>query len=837
MSRSTEAAAPLLTDIQRSLCEQHLDDAAFLWGQWESSLDSALLTLDDLRDLYERRLLAHLDALVLGGSGVREELLTPALANHDDPGLVTAAAWGLLASESEGDGPFHQVLETLVGGEPDLRPCLQRALELGDTPTRAPQVRKLLQQEDPVLVATALEVLDFWGVEAGPELPAWLAHPDPKVAAAALRVARRTPGPVSSRLLARALESPAPRVRDEALITGIALGVEPAFTRCRQLAALPEGPSRTALLLLAMGGEASDLRLLLEQLGRPGARADVLWALGFSGRKEAAEACLELLAEPALGGLATEAFRTITGLPLEGPFLLPAEEADEEDEEAPRPSEPPLPRANPEPVRQWWREAARRFEPRGRYLLGRPLRGEWWLESFEQAPLRRRHTMALELALRSRGAHVVQTRAFSSLQRTQVQAAGASARTWNLENSFRALPAPWAPASAHPAPAARAAPRPRQAALSAEGLAVTGIGMVSALGDDAVGCCAAGRAGVLRIRELEDVQVFEPTSRLLEPACGHAASWVTRGFTGPGRLVQLGASGLRDLLRADGGENWERVALYVAMPSGFHAQLHAERERESASDAASWQARLQSLLPRMLKVAGIRQWPRVQKVFSGEAGFFQALQEATQLLRQGHIERCIVGGVDSLVEPMAVRRLDALRLLKSPSNPVGFVPGEAAAFLLLESPGAALRRKAPIEALLDAPRLRTEPFHRKSGRPALGMALTECIRDTLAATRERGESVGLVIAGLNGDAYRAQDWGHALVRLRSEGLLEAGVPEWYPAFPFGETGAATGPLGVAMAARGFARGHAPPGVILLWVGSDAGPRCALRIHAPVELQS
>ncbi|WP_269770181.1 hypothetical protein [Cystobacter fuscus] len=39
-----------------------------------------------------------------------------------------------------------------------------------------------------------------------------------------------------------------------------------------------------------------------------------------------------------------------------------------------------------------------------------------------------------------------------------------------------------------------------------------------------------------------------------------------------------------------------------------------------------------------------------------------------------------------------------------------------------------------------------------------------------------------------------------------------------------------------MAAHGFARGYAPPGVTLLWVGSDMGERCALRIHAPGALQ-
>ncbi|RKH17804.1 TIGR02270 family protein [Corallococcus sp. CA047B] len=834
MSRSTESTKTALTDIQRNVCARHLDEAAFLWTQWESSLDSPVLTLGELHDVDERRLLAHLDALVLGGDGVRKELITPALASGD-PELVTVAALVLLAMPPEDASALREVMDALVEGGPDLRPCLQRALQLRAEPAWVPAVQTLLQQDDPALVATALEVLAFWDADAGPALPSLLAHPAPEVTAAALRAARVAPGRVMSAPVIRALDSSHSEVRDEALITGSALGLEPAFTECRQLASHSNAHSRTAMLLLAMGGEAVNVRLLLEQLGRPGAKADALWALGFSGRREAAEACLELLDTAELDGLAAEAFRAITGLPLEGVFLRPEPE---DDEDAPRPHAPALPRADSDRVRRWWQEAEHRLKPQGRYLLGQPLGGAWLLESFELVPLRRRHAMALEVALRGRGAFPIQTRASTHLQRAQLRAAVASARQWNLESPFRTLSTPWRASGARPASTPRLPVRRQEPLLSAEGLAVTSMGLVSALGEDAAGSCAAGRAALLRIQELEEAYVFDPASREETPAYGHSVPWVTRGFTGLGRLVALGASGLRSLQRASGQDDWEKVALLVTTHGGVHARLHAEQEGATPAEAVSLQTQLQqSLIPRMLKTLGVRQAPRVQKVFLGEAGFFQALHEAAELLRQGRVEQCIVGGMDSLVEPEMVRRLDALRLLKSPSNPVGFVPGEAAAFLRVEAPGAALQRKAPIEALLASPRRQVEPFHRKSGQPALGVALASCIGATLGSARGNDSQVGLVIAGLNGDAYRAQDWGHALIRLRGEGLLEAGVPEWYPAFPFGEAGAAMGPLGVAMAARGFARAYAPPGTTLLWVGSDTGERGALCIHAPSVLHS
>lgn len=189
--------------------------------------------------------------------------------------------------------------------------------------------------------------------------------------------------------------------------------------------------------------------------------------------------------------------------------------------------------------------------------------------------------------------------------------------------------------------------------------------------------------------------------------------------------------------------------------------------------------------------------------------------------------------MDSFVEPQVAWALNSLRLLKTPSNPVGILPGEAAAFVVLEPLSAATRRGARIEALLEAPTLRTEPFHRRSGSPPLGRALARCILDTLELLEDRGAHTGLVIGALNGDAYRAQDWGHALVQLRSL----HGLPEWYPAASFGELGAASGPVGLCMAIRGFARGYCKTDNVLVWTLGDDGSRGSFYVRSPKPLSS
>src|SRR6185369_129808 len=81
---------PAARSIPWDIYEEHLDEAAFLWGQWESALDAATFALHDVMVGPEERLRAHLDGLVLGGARVAEKLLVPALGD-DDAGKIAAA--------------------------------------------------------------------------------------------------------------------------------------------------------------------------------------------------------------------------------------------------------------------------------------------------------------------------------------------------------------------------------------------------------------------------------------------------------------------------------------------------------------------------------------------------------------------------------------------------------------------------------------------------------------------------------------------------------------------------------------------------------------------------
>jgi hypothetical protein len=212
--------------------------------------------------------------------------------------------------------------------------------------------------------------------------------------------------------------------------------------------------------------------------------------------------------------------------------------------------------------------------------------------------------------------------------------------------------------------------------------------------------------------------------------------------------------------------------------------------------------------------------------FGGSPQFASALTRAQAILTAGQAERCIVGGVESLVGRTVLSALHQAGMLKTPDHPTGLVPGEAAGFVALEHPQRAARRGVGIHATID--RIATS---RDPESPRAKANTGRNLADVVSRVMGRGHSPRLsLIADLNGTTARAQEWGTALVHLRGQGVEE--TDENYPARSFGEIGCATGPAAVCLAARAFARGHAPSSREIVWLWDDDGERAALCVAAP-----
>nr|WP_255203551.1 TIGR02270 family protein [Myxococcus sp. AM011] len=398
--------------------EQHVDEACFLWTQWQAALDSPTQVMSEVAEGPEQRLRAHLDAIVAGGRRVAERLLKPALEGEDEE-RIRVAGYCLLA-EGEGADVDLVLRHFAEAGEP-LRPCLRQALQLSERPGLSRALHPLLGTSDVPLLRAVLEVHGFRRTHPGPVLQGLISTASAQLRAAALQSARHWPLEVESAVVLRALSSSEPQEHLAALSVGLVLDHAGAWSTCTRSIG-DSGPiGELSRLALACRGEARDVEALRQLLVVPALRRDALWALGFSGRKVAAEDSLHWMNDAVHAGVAAEAFCAITGLALAGPLTKARDEEIDLAEDLPPSLDEKLPLPVPDAVDAWWSQERKNFQRDGRYLNGKVHSRERLVEAFESTSMRRRHVLALELAYRSRGNQQVETRDFSHMQRRQLQ--------------------------------------------------------------------------------------------------------------------------------------------------------------------------------------------------------------------------------------------------------------------------------------------------------------------------------------------------------------------------------------------------------------------------------
>jgi 3-oxoacyl-[acyl-carrier-protein] synthase I len=379
-------------------------------------------------------------------------------------------------------------------------------------------------------------------------------------------------------------------------------------------------------------------------------------------------------------------------------------------------------------------------------------------------------------------------------------------------------------------------------------LALTGIGMVSVLGLDSVTSCAAARAGIRRIVETDDLFVNDIEGDETAPVAIHRVPVVAKGFFGFARLEQLGWYGLQDLLLKGGVDLQGRLGMILLVSDGMYEEAWFRRTREEDEEpseesdedqgARASRARVaEELLNRLVARAGLPVAPELRATLSTTAvGLSAALQTVEEWFKHGMCDCCIVGGVDSLVQPVTLAALDGKGLLRTIERPACMIPGEAAGFVALEKPKSAAR-KARVQAIVEAPASAREAPH-----PALEAqgpddgGLRAAIAHTLAQLPDAGRATGLVVVNLNGDDYRASSWWRGIASSSEQVRLDA-LPAWYPPLFFGEIGAATGPVALAMLASGWARGYAPGTNALICLLDDRGGRGTVYVRSPVEVRT
>jgi uncharacterized protein (TIGR02270 family) len=445
---ASSPSAILADDVLWDVLEEHLDEAEFGIERFEDALESPVLTLKELAAGVESRLLAHLDALKVGGAAAIERVLAPVLKAPEavEAPRLTAASIAVV----EG-GRFELVQPVLAHEDAVVRRAAVRACELAEHPGLDAWLRHRLDSDVGIQErASLLAIVAGRGLATPTVLVEWLQGESVDAAKAASEAARLADPqrhlPVIEWLLGHQDEG----LREAALVTAWIWRSPYAFRVCERWALGSSRPRILPMALYAALGSPAHSARLAEQLGRPSYRNAALFALGFSGQVTQLPVLAQFLdSDDALTAkIAAQAISMITGLDLgaerfalsaaaraeegvglpapeqdpEAALALPPLDEDDLDADLVPAPESALPVPNPAAIRRFCEEATKALPPDGRYLGGRLLGPQTIVEYLESAPMRRRHFVALAFAIRTGGRAWVAARGFSGTQRRQTEA-------------------------------------------------------------------------------------------------------------------------------------------------------------------------------------------------------------------------------------------------------------------------------------------------------------------------------------------------------------------------------------------------------------------------------
>jgi 3-oxoacyl-[acyl-carrier-protein] synthase-1 len=213
----------------------------------------------------------------------------------------------------------------------------------------------------------------------------------------------------------------------------------------------------------------------------------------------------------------------------------------------------------------------------------------------------------------------------------------------------------------------------------------------------------------------------------------------------------------------------------------------------------------------------------VAAVPAGRVGVAAALGGAGRWFAERKCSRTLIVAVDSYLDPITLEWLLGDRRLKDGDHPAGLSPGEAGACLLLETDAAAVAREAPVLMRL-AGVGRGSDYSIYDEQRNVGRGLAQAVTESLDQAGIREPFTGDIIIDLNGEVWRATEYGGARVLLRPR--LGEVLNEVTPAVSIGDVGSASAAVALCIAARSFVRGYATGDKTLVLISTERGESAA-----------
>ncbi len=379
-------------------------------------------------------------------------------------------------------------------------------------------------------------------------------------------------------------------------------------------------------------------------------------------------------------------------------------------------------------------------------------------------------------------------------------------------------------------------------------LKFTAKGMVSSLGDVRNGCAAA-RAGLSRPVELS-LAVTLADEIMPVSLTGYPCHQV-QGFQEYGRLSFLAYLAVADLVTQFPQSAVGESSIIVNIPASCE---RTSLDRQCANTGKSGRQLFSDCFGNLLAANPLNLSGRsIYIIEEGEAGIAKSLVSAQQILTQGKSRSCLVISVDSYLDEVTLEDFVLSGRIRTPDVSQGFLPGEGAVALLLETSKSQAEPLAYVSSIVhDVENYKFPlPFELFVEEESLvesaneddadsqeteetveldtpGRVYASVIESAVAPLSPEGR--WLMINDLNGEVLKANEWGQMITRISSDQGFVRGL-EWdTPALYFGHTGCTSMGLAICMALHGATRGYLKNYKALICGGSDRGLRAAITLQ-------
>jgi 3-oxoacyl-[acyl-carrier-protein] synthase-1 len=222
---------------------------------------------------------------------------------------------------------------------------------------------------------------------------------------------------------------------------------------------------------------------------------------------------------------------------------------------------------------------------------------------------------------------------------------------------------------------------------------------------------------------------------------------------------------------------------------------------------------------------GVRFHPSSQLVPRGRIAGAVALGIAREMIREEKLPCCLLAGVDTFLEGETLAEYERRGRLLTSQNSNGFIPGEAAAAILV---GRAIDASVPHLSCLGVG-IGQETATMGSGKPFRADGLVQAIKAALTDARCGFEDLDFRVTDCNGEQYWFREAALALARVMR--VRKEAFDVWHAADCIGEVGAASALCAIGVTLASVRKAYAPGPRVLGHFGCDSGQRAAVVLRA------